>query len=234
MKTYLSAGLVLILLCTGLYINVDQEKEAIVHSSSDSIGIDISHHQGDIDWQKVNLYKGKPISFIYLKATEGATYQDPRYQEYFSEAMTSNIPLGSYHYFRTSSSVTGQFLNFISNVDRDNQDLVPMVDLEECRQWSSNQFRDSLDKFLHLMEDYYGKKPILYTVNSFYNQYLQHNYKDYMFCIGRYGKNQPNLLDGNDWTIWQYTEKGDVEGIEKLVDIDLLNIKKQVSNLKLK
>ena len=234
MRFFIFGVVIVALLLIGKMMIPPAEAEFYPRTDSEVLGIDISHHQGDIDWSRVDQYNGKPISFIYVKATEGTTYQDPMYQEYFAGARYYTIPMGSYHYFRTSSSIKGQFLNFISTVDKDRQDLVPMVDLEECKNWSSNNFRDSLNKFLYLMEDYYGKKPILYTVNSFYNQYLQEDYKDYMFCIGRYGKNQPNLLDGNDWTIWQYTEKGKVTGIERPVDIDLLNVNNEVSNLKLK
>ena len=56
------------------------------------IGIDISHHQGNIDWSEVSTWDGNPIQFIYMKATEGATYQDPKYKTYMKEAKEQNKP----------------------------------------------------------------------------------------------------------------------------------------------
>lgn len=199
-----------------------------------TIGIDISHHQGEINWDDFGLYKNNPISFIYIKATEGSTYKDPMYSKYVNGVKDKPILLGSYHYFRTSSPVVTQFENFKSTVNIEDQDIIPMVDIEECKNWKGQRFHDSLKVFLNLVEKYYGQKPMLYTVNSFYNKYMSHKYKDYYLCIGRYGEHQPNLFDGSSWFLWQYTESGIVPGIEKKVDIDFVNPKYNLKNLKIK
>ena len=199
-----------------------------------TIGIDISHHQGKIDWDEFGLYKDNPICFIYIKATEGSTYQDPMYSSYVDGVKDKPIPLGSYHYFRTSSPVVTQFQNFMSVVNIEEQDLIPMIDIEECKNWKGQMFHDSLKLFLNLVEDSFGSKPILYTVNSFYNSYMRHKYKDYYLCVGRYSKHQPNLFDGHSWILWQYTEFGVIPGIEKNVDIDFINPNYNLTNLKIK
>lgn len=184
-----------------------------------AIGIDVSHHQKTIDWSKVKTWNGHPIQFVYVKATEGATYQDNTYKYNFYEAKKHGNKVGSYHYFRTSSSVEDQFNNLIRNVKKSDQDLIPLIDVEEKRNWDSKTFHKNLKKFLVMVEKHYGKKPMIYCVNSFYNRHLSYGYKDYRFMVGRYGKNSPNMKRGA-WTIWQFSESGKIDGIKKSVDID--------------
>ena len=74
-----------------------------------------------------------------------------------------------------------------------------------------------------MVENHFKKKPMLYTVNRFYNENLLFKYTDYEFLIGRYGPNSPLLLDTNSWSIWQFTETGKVKGIPKNVDINITN-----------
>ena len=194
-------------------------------------GIDVSHHQGKIEWEKVKKWKNKEIAFVYIKATEGSTFVDETYQTNFNEAKKNDLLVGSYHYFRTSSSVKKQFENFIKNVDKDKQDLIPLIDVEEKKNWDNNEFHRNFNEFLKMVEDYFGKKPIIYTVNSFYNLNLSGKYKEYHFLIGRYGENAPNMRDKTSWTIWQFSETGKVEGIPKYVDIDVLNNKYNLQDL---
>ncbi len=199
----------------------------------DTYGIDVSHHQGEIEWGKVKKWKDKKISFVYIKATEGATYIDKTYNTNFSGAKQNGLLVGSYHYFRTSSSIENQLKNLTTVVDKNTQDLVPLIDVEEMKYWSSAEFHNNFNKFLKAVEKHYGKKPMIYTVNSFYNMYLSGKYKQYHFLIGRYGKNAPNMRDKSNWTIWQFSETARVEGIPKLVDIDVINKKYSLEDLKM-
>lgn len=101
----------------------------------------------------------------------------------------------SYHYFRTTSSVESQFKNFIKTVDKSKQDLIPLIDAEERANWSNKEFHKNFQEFLDMVKNYFGKKPMIYTVNSFYNLNLSGKYKKYHFLIGRYGENPPNMRD---------------------------------------
>lgn len=93
------------------------------------------------------------------------------------------------------------------------------------KNWKSREFHRNLQEFLNLVEKHYGKKPMIYTVNSFYNKHLAYKYQEYHFLIGRSSKNSPNMRDKSNWTIWQFTESGKITGIPKNVDIDVLNEK---------
>ena len=196
-------------------------------------GIDVSHHQGKIEWEKVKKWKNKKLDFVYIKATEGATYIDKTYKTNIKEAKENDFLVGSYHYFRTTSSIENQFQNFIKTIDKSEQDLIPLIDVEEKTNWTNKEFHKNFKAFLNMVENYFGQKPMIYTVNSFYNLNLSGKYKEYHFLIGRYGENAPNMRDKTSWTIWQFSETGKVEGIPKDVDIDMLNDKYDLQDLRI-
>ena len=212
----------------------ERKDENIIFSNNSQFGIDISNHQGKIDWDKVKDWEGHKINFIYIKATEGATYVDKSYQINITQARKRGYLVGSYHYFRTTTSPEKQFEIFVKNVKKDQQDLIPLVDVEEKKNWDDKTFHKNFKKFLELVENHYGKKPLIYTVNSFYNHNLSGKYKDCKFLIGRYGKNSPNMKDNHDWAIWQFSESGKIAGIPKPVDIDALNSNVELKSLLLK
>jgi lysozyme len=194
-------------------------------------GIDVSKYQGDIDWTGVKKWKSHPIHFVYIKATEGATLQDSKYHQNVNGAKDNEILIGSYHYFKTKSSPKEQFKNFSKVVDVQKQDLIPMVDVEEKKGCSDQVFHKNFKEFLRLLENHYNKKPMIYTSNSFYNKYLAGKYTDYKFFLGRYSSRTPIVRDGHTWTVWQFSEKGYIDGVSHMVDINLINPDYHLSDL---
>lgn len=186
-------------------------------------GIDVSHYQGTIDWDKVVHYENNPIKFVYIKATEGSTIKDECYERNITLAKQKGLLVGSYHYFTTRSSAEEQFENFKQTASKDSQDLIPVVDIEECRYWTEDVFHKNLQVFLNEVEAHYGKKPVIYTMPSFYNKYLLDKYKDYKIFIAQYGDGNPELKDGSNWHIWQFTRRGRIEGIRGKVDVNAIN-----------
>ena len=124
-----------------------------------------------------------------------------------------------------------QFENFKKTVKRNDQDLRPLIDVEERKNWSKKLFQKNLKKLLELVENYYGVKPMIYSVNSFYNRNLAGEFDDYLMMMGRYGSNSPFMKTGQDWTIWQFSEKVKVIGVEKLVDINGLSPQHTIKDL---
>jgi lysozyme len=186
-------------------------------------GIDVSHYQGSIDWDRVSCYENNPIKFVYVKATEGSTIKDDYYQRNISLAKGKGLLVGSYHYFTSKSTAEEQFENFKQTAEKERQDLIPVVDIEECKYWTPDIFHKNLQVFLNEIEAYYGKKPVIYTFSAFYNSYLIDRYKDYKIFIAQYGDGNPALKDGNNWHIWQFTRKGRIEGIHGNVDVNAIN-----------
>jgi lysozyme len=186
-------------------------------------GIDVSVHQGDIDWSEVSRNAEKPISFVYIKASEGATLKDRRYKYNLSAAREHGILVGSYHYFKANRTAESQWANFSALADKDTQDLTPLIDVEEMNGASKEVFLERLSRFVSLVENHYGKKPIIYSQNHFFNSHLAEKYENYPVMIARYHVEQPTIEKNSGWTIWQFTEKGSVAGINGFVDVNILN-----------
>ena len=185
-------------------------------------GIDVSHHQGDINWNKVAK---EPIGFVYIKATEGETYVDSKFKKNIVGAKKVGLPVGIYHYFRMTSGAHKQFKNFYNTVKKYKIDLIPMVDVETSDDKSTKVLQDSLDVFISLVKAKFGVSPMIYGTQRSYNTYCAPKYNNYHLYIGRYGKNEPQIIGKGTYTIWQYTEKAKVNGIPKLVDMCRFNKK---------
>lgn len=183
-------------------------------------GIDVSKHQGKIDWEAVS-HDGN-IQFVYIKATEGATMLDKRYERNIRGARDAGMKVGSYHFFTSRRTAEQQFENFRKHVRKDWQDLIPMVDVEEsgCRGASRQELQKSLSEFMQLMKKEYGKYPLLYSQYRFYNEKLAPEFNKYFIFIARYSKSEPTLRGNGKYNIWQYSERGHVEGIKENVDLD--------------
>jgi len=186
-------------------------------------GIDISKHQGEIDW--VKLKKSPKIKYVYIKATEGSDYVDPLYRRNIANARKNGFKVGSYHFLTNKSSATSQFMNFAQTANRDEQDLVPIIDVEVCKQWSAQQLRDSLKVFADMLEEFYGCKPIIYTSEKFFTSYLGRAFSTYPLFIAKYNEtSEPKV--GYKWVMWQFTDKGcfdAVKGNRGEVDLSRFN-----------
>ena len=186
-------------------------------------GIDVSKHQGNINWEE--LRKNSKIQFVYIKATEGSNYVDPRYRQNINNARKHGFKVGSYHYFTDLSSARTQFQNFIRTVNREEQDLLPVIDVEKRDRWSPQQLRDSVQVFAELIEDYFGVKPLIYTFETFFNRNLGKSFEKYPIFIAKYpkGQEQPNI-NGIKWILWQFSESGKFNGVkENYVDMSRFN-----------
>lgn len=228
--------LVLAVISTLGYILTHQSDNVGVCGEWDKQGIDVSHYQGHIDWEEVAQETN--IKFVYIKATEGSSHQDTMYHRNTREARKAGLAVGSYHYFHPDVPVALQYRNFMNAVDISTQDLIPVVDIEEKGRKPSKQICDSLDKFSAMIVEQWGTRPIIYTHQRFYNYLLQRSFDDHILWIARYGaykfKPTPSLEDKREHTIWQYSNRGIVEGIEGYVDLNTLHEDKEIINITLK
>ncbi len=185
-------------------------------------GIDVSSYQKDIDWSATA--KDKNIKFVYVKATEGSTYRSRHYQYNIENARQYGIHVGAYHFFRPNVPVEKQFLNFTSVVKKEDQDLIPLIDVEvRGNNLTVRALVDSVLAFADKLEDHYGCKPMIYTGHAFYNSYLSGKISGYPLFIARYSKVEPRLTGGANWVLWQFSEKGVIAGIDHAVDLCRFN-----------
>ena len=179
-------------------------------------GIDLSRYQGDVFWETVG--ENTKMAYVYLKATEGGDRIDPKFERNIELAHRYGLKVGSYHFFRPKTPLHLQLKNFTAQCLPGEQDLIPMIDVETTGGLSTSQFCDSLLTFLGMIEESYHQKPLVYTFRNFYNWHLVGKLNDYQLMVAMYLDEEPVLADERDITLWQYTGKGRIVGINGLVD----------------
>ena len=179
-------------------------------------GIDLSHYQGNVFWETVG--DNSKMAYVYLKATEGGNNVDSKYKQNIDLAHRYGLKVGSYHFYRARIPQKTQLANFMAQCRPGDQDLLPMIDVETKSGMGTEEFCDSLFKFLHLVEKAYKQKPLIYTGANFYDSYLLGKLDSYKLMIAQYTKREPVLRDGRDFEMWQYTGKGRLNGVNGYVD----------------
>jgi len=189
-------------------------------------GIDISHHQGEIQWDTLAeqaRINDCPVRFVVMKATEGSTIVDENFTNNFRQARDYGFIRGAYHFWSTKSGATSQARYFIRNVRLDDGDLPPVLDVEnKASDQSPEQFRDSVLKWLDMVEKHYKVKPIIYTYYKFKTQYLgDEAFNKYPYWIAHYYVEKVEYE--GPWKFWQHTDVGRLPGIKGYVDLDIYN-----------
>ncbi len=179
-------------------------------------GIDVSRYQGEINWTRVAEEGG--VSYVYIKATEGANLVDRYYQYNITEARKMGLSVGSYHFYRAHISIEEQLANMTAVVRKEEQDLVPIIDIEVTNGVGQERFIRDLREFVARVTAYYGCKPMLYTYQNFYNKHLVGEFRGYHWMIAKYKSEAPVLEDDVDYIMWQYTQTGRIPGIRGNVD----------------
>ena len=189
-------------------------------------GIDISHYQGDINWEVLRnqgTIDDCPIRFVMIKATEGSTKIDEYFDENFFQAREYGFTRGAYHFYSTRSSAADQARFFIKNVKLEKGDLPPVLDVEQKSQRQSKEdFKRGVLEWLRIVEKHYGVKPILYTYYKFKLENLSDSIFDqYPYWIAHYYVDSVEYQ--GQWKFWQHTDAGSLPGIKGPVDFNIYN-----------
>lgn len=179
-------------------------------------GIDVSHYQGNVFWEVVG--DNSKMAYVYIKASEGGDRKDDKFEQNIQLAHRHGLKVGSYHFYRPKINQQLQLENFTSQCRPSEQDLIPMIDVETNSGLPTEAFCDSLFTFLELVEQAYKQRPLVYTGTNFYNKHLQGKLDRYLIMIAQYTTDEPVLADERDITLWQYTGKGRINGINGHVD----------------
>lgn len=189
-------------------------------------GIDISHYQGDIDWETLKnngMIEKCPVRFVMIKATEGASKMDENFIDNFYNAREFGFIRGAYHFYSVYSTAEAQAAYFIKNVKLEAGDLPPVLDVEhKPKTQTDEQFKQSVLKWLTLVEEEYGVKPIIYTYYKFKMRYLSDKvFDDYPYWIAHYYVDKVEY--NGQWKFWQHTDCGKLPGIKGYVDFNIYN-----------
>lgn len=187
-------------------------------------GIDISHHQGEIDWDLLRNAKinGNPVRFIIIKATEGRSLLDENFNDNFYQARENGFIRGAYHFYSPSVPARDQARYFLKQVHLEDGDLPPVLDIENVGDLNAAQIKHEALTWLRLVEKEVGVKPIIYTYYKFKQKYLSDKvFDDYPYWIAHYYV--PKLTYKGKWKFWQHTDRGRLPGINGFVDFDIYN-----------
>lgn len=207
-----------------------------VNRSTSTIGVDISAYQGDVDMEKL---AEQDIAFVYMKATEGSTFQDEKFRANWANAKATSMLSGAYHFFSFDSPGASQAENFIRTVGTDMSGrLVPaaIVDYygdKEANPPAKADVVRELAVFLDVVEKQYGARPLIYTRADIHEKYLAGTFDDYPLWIS----SLYSPIDWNysgDWYIWHYLNRGELEGYiggDRYIDLDVLNKGKNLQDL---
>ena len=193
-------------------------------------GVDVSHYQGTIDWDVLS----QDLDFAFIKATEGSTHVDDRFQDNWQAAEKTHLYLGAYHFFSFDSEGHRQAASYIDTVGSLNGKLAPVVDVEYYGDKRSNppgrsEVIENLRSMLDTLEQHYEVKPIIYTTYTVYNDYIKGEFEDYPLWV-RSVYCPPSVLFGNKWSFWQYMDTAMLDGYagdQKYIDVNVFKGTKQ-------
>lgn len=190
-------------------------------------GIDVSNHQRGMDFTKVDC------DFVIIKATEGKSYVDPSCDTFFQQALSLGKKLGVYHFANNSDNTPEQEADwFVNNTKGYIGKAIPVLD------WEDNVKSDVAWalKWLQLVEQAYGCKPLIYmsesTVNSYnWSSVANANYglwvakyrdksADYNYDMSMAGRN-PAVNYWKFYALWQWTDVGRLDGYNGNLDCDV-------------
>ncbi len=157
---------VFVILCGIIFNSIVTEKTVQAVDMSNKVkGINISNNDGEVDLSSVSEAGGK---YVYLKATEGATFKDSYMDTYYTQCKKLDMKVGVYHYLVSTSTPEEQADNFYQMISNYNWDLIPILDVEV--------YFDGLEDYIKRFKAEFNRlsslKLGIYSYTSFINKYL--------------------------------------------------------------
>jgi lysozyme len=196
---------------------------------TDSQGIDVSHYQPKINWEKVAL----TADFAFVKATESTGQTDKSFAGHWRDAKAAGLLRGAYHFFHGNQDGKTQAAHFLSVMGTlEDTDLPPVLDLEHAKKGEkASTLSKEVSAWIQDVEAATKRKPLIYVSPGFWNEHMAARtdsfpYGNYPLWIAHYGVRKPSLPRDNtwnDWTFWQFSGSGTHAGVNGTVDLDKFN-----------
>jgi GH25 family lysozyme M1 (1,4-beta-N-acetylmuramidase) len=199
-------------------------------------GIDVSHHNGDIDWAKVY---DAGYTFAFVKASEGTNFKDDKFVENMENAKKAGVLVGAYHFARpVLNSDAIEEAEWFVDVAGDyigQEYLPPALDVEDivipekgidehpCADLGKEKLSEWIRDWMETVKSKTGVEPVLYVNSNYANNCLEDYITDYSLWIAHWYVPSPNTGVWDSWNFWQYVDKGSVPGISGKVDLDTFN-----------
>ena len=188
-------------------------------------GIDVSHWQGTIDWDRV---AGDGVTFAFIRVSDGLGTLDRKFDRNWSEAKRVGIYRGAYQFFRPNQDPIAQADLFLNRLgwQAETGDLPPVLDIEVSGGLSARRVASRMRRWLDRVESVMGVKPIIYASPGLWNSLVaSDDFGEYVLWVAHYGTSCPRMPWGwSRWDFHQYSDRGRVAGIASShVDMDRFN-----------
>ena len=184
-------------------------------------GVDVSHHQGAVDWRQV---RASGIDFAFIKATEGQDHRDSRFRQNWQEAGEAGLARGAYHFFTFCTPGSAQAENFLDALSELHAELPPVADVEfagNCKGWSTIEaIRAELTTFLERVEAARGRRPTLYLTNTSYRRIVADRFESFPFWV-RNTFFAPSARTYPNWAFWQFADNARIAGVRGPIDLNV-------------
>lgn len=193
-------------------VNVDRYRYPVA-------GIDVSKHNGEIDFEKV---AADDYQFVFIKASEGKTYQDEAFNRNYQGARDAGLKVGAYHFFRKNRTGEEQAANLLNAVKGKELDLPLVIDLEDDWGNGATTSRETaLKRVLEMIEilDDKGYDVMIYTNLDGYGKYYKGMLGDHDLWLCSF--TSPDILTDKPHRFQQFSHEGVVDGVKGDVDLNV-------------
>jgi lysozyme len=185
-----------------------------------TLGIDVSHWEGNIDW----IQAAPTIGFAYFKCTEGVKFIDPQFNVNRQGCQKAGLAHAPYHFFQPALDPNAQAEFFIRTAGKGYSRYIVDVEVTERQEKITQKLLDFLQRVTQLT----GARPAIYTSPGYWNEYIQPHPKwadDYELIVAHYTvARTPTLPAGwNNWRIWQFSDDWYFRGCSECADADWFN-----------
>lgn len=179
-------------------------------------GIDVSAHNGDIDFAKV---AADSIQFVFIKASEGTEYCDAMFGRNFENAQAAGLKASAYHYFRFDEPGHLQAYNFLRALTERHPDMPIAIDVEDWKNAEGVPQADIIEELGNMIGvlRHAGFRLVIYTNKKGYDSYIKGNFSDLPLWLCSFGEIDSDIK----WYLWQFSHQGKVDGISGDVDLDV-------------
>lgn len=212
------------------------------HASDGIYGMDVSHHNGLVAWTRL---ADAGVKFVYIKASQGSRFRDPRFNENWRGAADAGVVRGAYHFLSAGIDGAVQARSYLALIAKAGglaaNDLTPVLDLEwdfdkrgtdKIDRWSEvprEKIIQAVTAWIDTVQSATGRRPIIYTAASWWDQRLggEMSLKEYPHWLADYRvvsfKNgAPKSVKGHRHLIWQFTDVGTLSSAGGKFDVNRL------------
>ncbi len=202
---------------------VARAKEATAYAR----GLDVSKHQGEIGW---SLVASAGYRFVYAKATEGRTYEDPSWRTNRAGAAAAGLEVGAYHYWWPERDPVVQAEHFFKVATQDGKrslPLAPALDVEMDNDLEPAEVNAHLHMLIEETERLWGRVPVIYSSRRVYTEWGLAGLEEPAgagcpFWMVSWSSRERLVKPWKEWALWQTGPASGVPGIMGPVDRNLL------------